>query len=164
MAENRGEVLMSFRDYDGEASSVTFNGPIISDLSADNSAWGANATALVAATQNICHNELNRTRMTYYTNLVSTDKADTQLSMREQKWLVRYRDTVTYKMHSVEIPCADASECVVLTSPHDGAQRLDLESVNGAAFVTAFEDFVVAGDSYANPVEIVDVLLVHRNI
>jgi hypothetical protein len=76
----------------------------------------------------------------------SAGAAMTPQAQREAKWLVRYHDTTTGKKGIVEIPTADFS----LLSANSDYMNVAPASA-GAAFVTAFEAFVLseAGNAVA---------------
>jgi|RifCSP16_2_1023846.scaffolds.fasta_scaffold200563_2 hypothetical protein len=73
----------------------------------------------------------------------------------EKKWLVTYVDDTTGKTHRLEIPTAD--EQFLLAN----SESLDLAGTEGAAFVTAFENYVVVD---GHTVTIQSVVIVYRNL
>lgn len=101
-----GKLIVSIRDYDGEASTVTFP---TTDMTAGNfAAQAALITTLAAALEDI---QLGNTQR--YTRVVSVSpqgvgpSADVD-AQRERKWLVKYHDGTTFEKAKLEIPCADS--------------------------------------------------------
>lgn len=86
-----------------------------------------------------------------------TAQPASKYAQRENKWLVRYHDSVTGNKSTLEIPTADLNEL-----DPTKADRLKIDSGAGAAFVTAFNNVVLGPDGNAASVD--EVLFVARNI
>jgi len=83
--------------------------------------------------------------------------ADSNLAQRENKWLVRYHDAVSYQKMSRSFGTAD------LTLLADNSEFLVLTSGAGAAFKTAFEAAVVSDYDASHAVVVDSVQFVGRN-
>ena len=98
-------------------------------------------------------------RLSYGNETVAAEESPANTwAQRELKWLVSYADSVTGKLFRVELGTADTS----LLDPNARGQA-DMDNVNVAAFVTAFEAYAVAPDT-GNAVEVRSITLVGRNI
>lgn len=129
----------------------------IVDLTAANLvATQALLATLLAATQAIVLGELNRERIVLSDTLSSSAPAASSAAQRENKWLVRYTDTVTHRIFKGEIPTADNSLLA------NNSEFLDLSAGVGLAFKNAFEAVVksIAG----NAVQVISVQWVGRTV
>lgn len=151
---NLGNMVLRYNDYGGERSTVT----ILSALR-DETNWVAQETdalALRDAITGITHG----LRVGYdvgnrYQTVDPKTKASDPLAQREGKWLVRYGNA--NNKYRMEIPCPDLTKLDV-----DNRGYLDLDGVEGSAFRTAFEAYVV--DEGGNAITIDTVKFVGRNI
>lgn len=141
-------------DYDNEATvfSITtalLNAGNIADEIAANSVLGAAITGITRGTL----------RRIQYGNVVESAALPADpLAQRENKWLIRYADTVTGKVYRAELGTADLMH---LDPNNRGyAQIGDGGPVDD--FVAAFEAYALAPDTL-NPVEILDMKFVGRN-
>lgn len=74
---------------------------------------------------------------------------------REDRWLVRYQDTVTLKTYNFQVPCRNNSLVTV-----EGTDRLDLDNTINpgvADAITALEDVAKSPDG--NAIEVLDILV-----
>jgi len=150
-----GEFIATYADYNGEKSTVTV--PTV-DLTAGNIA--ATLTLMQnfhAAVEGIALGEPQMYRRVVSVSPQPGGNASSPAAQRELKWLVRYRDATTGKKGRMEIPCADVT---LLDEANRGF--MDLESVAGQAFGTAFEALVLGPDGNAATLD--SVQLVGRNI
>lgn len=86
----------------------------------------------------------------------STPASDVN-AQRERKWLVRYTDGTAMKSYKMEIPCADLTYLDA-----NNREYADLTDTDVAAFVTAFEAFVLSQDG--NAVTVDSIQHVGRNL
>lgn len=84
--------------------------------------------------------------------------ADSVLAQRENKWLLRYHDAVTYQKFQVSVGTADLTAL-----PATNTEFLDLTAGDGLALKTAFEAVVVSPADAANSVVLDSVQFVGRN-
>jgi len=92
-----------------------------------------------------------------YSNASNSRPSDVH-AQRENKWLCRYHDTVNSKGYDFSIPTADIEQLP------DGSEFLDLTSLTGAAFKSAFEALVVSPYDPAHSVVLDSVQFVGRNL
>lgn len=146
--------IRTMRDYDGEPT--TFKVKTVPLSAANFDAEVAKNVALGVAIVGITRGHLQR--IVYSNEISSPSVPDDPLSQRENKWLIRFHDTVTEEAQSpIELGTADLT---VLDPNNRGyAEMGDAGAVD--AFVTAFEDMVVSADG--NPVEIDSIQFVGRN-
>lgn len=79
------------------------------------------------------------------------------LAQRENKWLMRYHDAVTYDKYQVSVGTADLSKHMA------NSEFVDLTAGDGLALKTAFEAVVVSPGNSANAVVLDSVQFVGRN-
>lgn len=146
---------LTFLDHSGESSRSFFQGASIgaANFDAQIALQDALETAVNAITLCTIH---KRTRVASEVRLSAT--LPDAGANRESKWLVVYRDNVTLEPYRLEIPGADPALL------QDNSDYMDLESVAGAAFKTAFEDYVKQGEVVDNAVTIEYVKMVGRNL
>lgn len=133
-----GKGVIRFHDYDGEPSSMTV--PMV-DLTAANfdaqvAALASLRTALEGITVDLQTGHF--VGNDYVVVSGSAARAASPLAQRENKWLVRYHDSSD--SYTLTIPCADLNEL----DPNNRG-FMDLTSVNGLAFKSAFEAVVNKG-------------------
>lgn len=152
-----GWLAVSTRDYDGEASTVTFPS---ADLTAANivaqiAAGDALVTAM-AAIENSLH--VSKTYVAKRSPLSADPRASDATAHRELKWVVMYHDSTTFEKATLEIPCPDLAEQSATYRGH--ADIGDAGVVD--AFITAFEAFVLGPGGNAAVVD--DIVIAGRNI
>lgn len=146
---------LTLLDHGGEQSNVSFQGASIGAANFD--AQVALHEALVLAVQDITTmNVTKRMNIASEAILTSSRPAD-PYAQREIKWLVRYHDNVTGDRLTVTIPGADLSLLDVNT------ERMDPANAAYTAFVTAFQDYVKAGEVVDNAVVVDEIIFVGRN-
>jgi len=152
-----GKVNVTFADYGGEKSTVSYN---IATLAVGNIATVTGLVDTLNAAIEAVSVGLNVKEAVLASETGSgTGKSTDPTAQRELKWLVAYQDDVTLKGYQMEIPCP------LLT-----ANTLDANSANGALmsdalwtdFVAAFEAVVKSPTSGAVTVQ--SVRLVGRNL
>lgn len=136
----------TYKDASRETSSFTVNRA----ASADSTAHNAFATAVAT----IANGELVTRRDTSATKI---SNARSGSGNREDKWLVIFNDAVTLAEYSTEIPCRDTTLAMIADS-----DRAALDTEPWAAFVTAFQAYVLSPDG--NAVEVIEIRLVGRNL
>lgn len=152
-----GRLVVSTRDGEGQASTVTFP---IADLTAANitddiTAGDALVTAM-AGIENALH--VSKAYEAKRSVLSADPKASDETARRELKWLVMYHDGTTFQKATLEIPCPDLT-----VQSEDFRGHADIGDSGAVdAFITAFEAIVVGPAGNAAVVD--DILLVGRNI
>lgn len=152
---SNGYLNLSFVDHDAEVSTAKFRGPVVTDV--NYAAVDAEMDALLSAVDDISLCSITKDQRVFEETKSDPTPPSDQNAQRERKWLVRYRDTVNYKLFTKEIPGADLS---LLDSVRKG--YMDIASGAGATFVSAFEAYQVS--EYGNPVEVVEIAHVGRNL
>jgi len=152
-----GRLTVSTRDYNGEASTVTFPS---ADLTAGNivaqmAAGDALITAM-AAIENSLHT--SKSYVAKVSPLSAALQASDETAHRELKWLVLYHDDTTFEKASLEIPCPDLAQQSATYRGH--ADIGDAGVVD--AFIAAFEAFVLPPGG--NTAVVDDILIVGRNV
>lgn len=151
-----GKSTLTYNDYGAESSSMTIYSDAIT--AANHDAQVAALTSLITAIEGISNGLKVRQEYGNFDQiLASLSSASDPFAQRETKWLVRYKRPTGNKTLRMEIPCADLAEL-----DEDNKGFLDLSSVAGSAFVSAFEAF--ATDAEGNAIEVVSVQHVGRNI
>lgn len=154
-----GKYIMTYRDYGpvGERSTSIFKGP---DLTAANfDAEKALQETLRDAVEAISLGTLVKAVTVVKEVPYPDTNPASPFAQRENKWLVRYTDTVTGDKASLEIPCAD----LALLDPNAG-DKADMSDADVAAFVAAFEAYVLSpGSGTRGNTEVVEIVFVGRN-
>jgi len=155
-----GRIVLSYRDYDGEKTTVTFQG---SDLTAANiDAEYASAISLQTAFEAVSLGKLQKRTHVAKVSPQGYGHATDEHAQRETKALVTYYDDVTFKVLTQELPCVDLS----LQNPdYPGIFYLAGSANNEATwetFVTEFEAYV-PGPSGNNAV-VEKIIHVGRNL
>lgn len=143
----------TFVDRDGEKSTTSVN----IGQSADNPAYVIARNAFEDAIDGVTNGTRFR-REASLPELVASQAPPTNNSFREDKWLLRLEDTVTFKRYSFSVPTADASLVTLIP----GEDKADLTVGAGLALKQAVEDFVVS--PAGNGVTLVEAEYVGRNI
>lgn len=155
------KLILTYRDYNEpevETSTSVFTG---SDLTAANfDAEAALMTALKNAVEDLSNGTLIKDERVAVVTPYPKDRPATAYAQRENKWLVRYKDTVTGDTNRMELPCADLS----LLTGVDSGDYLDLTDTEPAAFVTAFEAYQLSpGTGTRGNTEVMSIQFVGRN-
>jgi len=153
-----GKYSVSYRDYSGETSPFSV---YTAEINAGNfAAIGAALQTLGTATNDLSRGQPAKSTLIAQINVISGANATDPVAQREMKWLVTYRDTVTERLYTLEIPCAD------LTANNLSGNTDEADLTNGAGewpdWVTAFE--AVAKSQDGNAVEVVGARFVGRNL
>jgi len=151
-----GKLVLTYRDYGttGERSTAIFEGVDFTALNFDAQVTAQNA--LRDAVNAITLGELTKvTRIAVESPQPGANPAS-PFAQRELKWLVRYRDDVTGKRATLEIPCADLAKL----DPNN-QDIADVTDTDIAAFIAAFEAYVL-GPSGNNAV-VDQIVFVGRN-
>lgn len=145
--------ILAYRDHDGEVSTASFRGAV---LNAGNyAAQDGLREALQTATNAIVVGQAANEKVIAVDLAISGLKASNAFAQRETKWLVKYTDAAG-AVYSMEIPTANLAYLMA------GEGKADLAGVEMAAFVDAFEAYVVNPAGAA--VTIVEIQHVGRNI
>jgi len=151
-----GKYSVSYRDYSGETSPFSVYTP---EITAGNfAATGTALQALGTATNNLSRGQPAKSTLIAQINVISGANATDPVAQREMKWLVTYRDTVTERLYTLEIPCAD----LTAANLSGNTDEANLASTEWAAWVTAFEAIAASQDE--NAVEVVSARFVGRNL
>lgn len=141
-----GKYDVSYRDYSNEVSNFAV---YIPELTAGNfTATGAAVQTLGTATNALSLGQPARSALVAQINTISAASPSDVNAQRERKWLVTYRDTVTNRLYSLEIPCADLAGGNLQAN----TDLANLASTEWAAWVTAFEAIALSQDG--NPVDV----------
>lgn len=152
--------VMTFADFDGEESTAKFPGTPLTAANFD-------AEIALIATLRAGVNGIQRGKeLKYSVNaLVSPQaagRASDEEAQREEKCVVRYHDSVTFKPGTLTIPCVDMT--LQLTG-HPGAFFIDgegNEESEWTTFVAAFEAYVSGAGG--NAVVVDEIVHVGRNL
>ena len=148
------KLVFSGKDYSDERTRVGVEFPVADASNFDQLV--TDAATLLAAFQGVSSNALSGQRMTTL-NVEPGPKATTKSEQREQKWLVRYSDTVNpIGDGSFEIPMANTA--LLDTNGKD----LDVSQGAGATLVTQIEALCVS--RLGNPISVQSVKYVGRNL
>jgi hypothetical protein len=142
-----GQVTLSFKDFDNEATSVSF--PTSDLLDTNIASEYTEALALQSAVVGITLGNLVRRTHVALSSPQGVGRSTDPQAQREAKALVSYYDDTTFKIAEVTIPTIDLS---LMMDDHPGFFYLD--GVSGedpliTAFVTAFEATVRGPDGNA---------------
>jgi len=155
MTKPAGYVTAAWRDYSGEASSMSVP---MTDLTAGNIvAQTTLINNLFSALSAITLGEQQKQAITLSSIQVSGDLPTDVHAQRENKWLLRYHDSVTNERFVVSVPCADLS---LLATNSDMA---DMSGSEFAALKTAWE-LIVRGPNDNNLTILDSAQFVGRNI
>lgn len=154
-----GKLTLTYRDYGtpGERSTAQFNGPDMTAVNFDAE------TALQVGLFMTLEAILIGTAVKAVTVVKEVPYPDNQpasaFAQRENKWLVRYKDTVTGDKASLELPTADLD----LLDP-TAEDRADMSNADIVAFVAAFEAYVLSpGTGTRGNTEVTEIVFVGRN-
>jgi len=147
-------VNWNIRDASSEYSG--FRVPIINLTGANYATVSGQVTALQNALIAIILGNVAARQITAEQEAINDTPVANQFAQRENKALVRYRDTVTNELLRAEIPTPDLAKLV------PGTDLFDVTDADIAAFVTAFEDVVRADGTKVVDVE--SIQFVARNI
>lgn len=138
-----------------EKSTVSFQG-----LSLGAANWDAQLAlieSLITAVQALSTMPIGKRQTVAAEAVLTSTRPTDPYAQREIKWLVRYHDNVTGQQLTLSIPGADLS---LLPA---GQESLPLTGTEAAAFKTAFEAFVKAGEGADNAVVVDEIIFVGRN-
>ncbi len=142
----------------GLPETASFRVPITTISAANFAAIDAAITTLVAAVDGLIIGVVNRRTTESYTSTATNPAPSTDpLAQRENKWLVRYHDSVNGQPFQVSLPTADLSLHMA------NSEFVDLTVNPGLAFKTAFEAVVVAPNDAAHSVVVDSLQFVGRN-
>lgn len=144
-------------DYSGEKSTVTTNNGSITALTI--AAYLTQLGALKTAIGDITKGVIVGTSWVGDSDTLAATPPTDVFAQRELKWLVRYENTTSHKVYTLEIPTADPTGRLQAQS-----DRADLTDTEMAAFVTAFEAIARSPENDVDGVAVLDVTLVGRNL
>lgn len=158
-----GSFSVTQRDYDNEPTVVTVN---TADRTAAN--WDAMAAKDLAFQVAVAAATLGNMTKTVTTGKVSPlgyGPSSDPKAEREEKAMVLFHDTVTFKTGQLEIGCIDIESHRLPSNPaliwkKDSAENDPLWD----AVVTALEDTYLYVEGGANAVEVTKIVIVHKNI
>ena len=133
------KATISYRDFDGERSAVSFEADILSAANFDTLSTQVSdlQNAINAVTLGLIQTKSHAVVLDY-ANAPATDSA----AARELKWLVTYTDNLNpSRKLQMELPCADINTDA-LREPN--SDKADLTHANWVTFQTAFEAVVKA--------------------
>jgi len=127
----------TYKDYDGETSTVSFDITTITaaNFDATNTAVNALSTAILGIQT---ENSLQTKRVMAADNFISRAKAEEKATQREHLWVLTLEDDTTHRLFTHQVPQADVS--LVGTD----VDTLDLAAGVGATLKTAVEAVVKA--------------------
>lgn len=147
-------VTFRIEDYSGESSTFGVAGDDVTSANYD--AQLALAIALSTQISAISIGVVAERKFVASVAQPETGTPASQYAQRELKWLVTYVDTITSGLQQVEVACPDLTLLIA------GSDLMNTGAGAGAAFKTAFDNYVLSQDG--NPVSVTTVRLVGRNI
>jgi hypothetical protein len=147
--------FMTQSDFSGEKTTSQVNGVTVTaaNFDAQLAAFGALYLDMLGVTLGRIASEGFR----YEIRLSNEPAADSE-AQRENKWLIRYEDTSTFKLYTFELGCADLVDGTLLLPNTDKA---DMTHANWVALKASFDGF--ARSPAGNPVNMIDATYVGRN-
>jgi hypothetical protein len=151
------KLVLTYRDYGtpGERSTAIFEGQDMTALNYDAEVTAQNT--LRDAVNAITLGELAKVTRVAQESPQPGAMPASPFAQRESKWLVRYSDTVTGKKATLEIPCADLAK--LDPNSQDRALMTDTDI---AAFVTAFEAYVLSPSGTLGNAQVDEIIFVGR--
>lgn len=146
---------LSFLDYSGERSSMTFHFPAVTALNIAD--FLADFGDLRTATEAISLGSLVGDSWTGDTTKYDAAPPTDVNAQRERKFLVIYQDTVNLALYRLEIPVADFTGRLV-----DDTDLVDLTNTEVAAWITAAE--VLVRSPEGNTINVLEMRAVGRNL
>lgn len=144
-------------DYSGEKSTMTVLNGSVSALTI--AAYLTQLGTLKAATEGITKGVIAGSSWVGDKDILAAAPPTDVFAQRELKWLVRYRNVVSNKIYTLEIPTADPTDRLLPQS-----DKADLADTEIAAWVTAFEAIARSPENDIDGVEVLDITLVGRNL
>lgn len=156
-----GKYQLAVLDYSTERARFEFKTDVLTNANwaqeaTDRAAMKAAITVGQGGEPMVIGNLVQETVIVSHEEL-STAVPTSKFAQRELKWRVQFEDDLTGDRHFREIPTADTT---LLAANSDYA---DMADGNISAFVAAWEAVVIAPDT-GNPVTVIDIRLVGRNI
>ena len=155
------KLILTYRDYNEptiETSTAVFTGSDLTSLNFD--AEETLMDSLKTAVEALSNGTLIKDERVAKVSPYPKTRPGTAYAQRENKWLVRYRDTVTGDIGRLELPVADLS----LLTGLDNGDFLDLSGTEAAAFVTAFNNYQLSpGSGTRGNTAVVSIQFVGRN-
>jgi len=142
------KLVLVYRDYDADTKQVSFQGaPATGDVSL--AALNTDGDALKAAINTLSAGNLAREEYVATTEVLSDQLASSPVAQAHIRAICQYQDNVTTKIYNDAIlPMPDLGLANTWQA-QGGLTILNLASVNGLAFKTAFEGYVLSPDSNA---------------
>jgi len=142
------KVTLVYRDFDSDTKQVSFQGaPATDDISL--AALNTEGDALKAAIETLSAGNLAREEYTATTEIISDQLATSPIAQAHQRAICQYQDNVTTKIWNDAIVPMPNLGLASTWKASGGLTILDLDSVNGTAFKTAFETYVLSPDGNA---------------
>ena len=155
----KGKLTVSFRDFDGERASASFDGEVVSDV--NYTAQNALMDDIVTALEGVSIGVVARDVRTFYEADVSQVSATSEWAQRETCWLLSLYDATANKRFQRTIPCADLSLLDESETDPNKRRSLDLAAGAGLALKTAIEAYMLS--PYGNAVTLESCVHVGRN-
>lgn len=141
----------------GSPETTTFRVPVATLTAANYVAKKALIDALAAATIALLLGVVNTERIIINETFISAIPAATPQAQRENKFLVRYHDSVSQDKFRVSLGTANLS--LLMTN----SEFIDLTAGAGQAYKNAFEAIVVSPDDDSHSVVVDSIQFVGRN-
>lgn len=153
-------ISYTIADYDGEKSTMQFSSVEYNILTFADflTAVGDFRDSVGGISGGAIQREILTTFNRKFDPLLPTD----QNMQRERKWLIRYKDNVTFGVYTLEVPCAKVIGAGALSLLQPASNKADLTRAEWIAFIADFAQ--VARSEDGNPVTFLDAVLVGRNI
>lgn len=148
---------VTLTDYSNEKSTVTINNGSITALTI--AAFLTQFGALKDAIDDITKGVIVASSWVGDKDTLAATPPTDVFAQRELKWLVRYENVVSHKVYTLEIPTADPTGRLQPQS-----DKADLANTEIAAFVTAFEAIGRSPENDVDGVNVLEVILVGRNL
>jgi len=145
------------RKGNGEPETTNFGFAVTTLTPANVAAQETLMGNLAAAIAGITLGNVIQRELTYWRQQFEKVPASSTAAQRENKWLLRYHDAVTFQKMTRTIGTADLTELV------SGSEFLVLTSGDGAALKTAFEAIVVSDFDASHATLLDSVQFVGRN-
>lgn len=154
-----GKMILNFKDYGGERSSVSFH--VTEPTGATYDAISAQIDTLQTRVEALTLGQTQTLKFQARNDLISSAKATDPEAARELKWLCTYVDDVTGTEYQFEMPCVD----VVQDPPlHDATKEKNaiLTHTAWVNFIASFEGLALS--PVGNAVSFVSARRVGRNL
>jgi hypothetical protein len=150
-----GRFARTYKDYDGESSTMAF--PIAAITAANYDAQLALQATFVSALVPMMASTPGLAKTTWGNVVEASGVCDNPLAQRETKWLVQYHDYSTNTKGVLEIPCANLNKL----DANDRANAAIGDEGEVDAFVAALEAYMLS--PAGNAIVVDEITFVARN-